>query len=246
MRKLHHPYTLATVIVFLAGTLLLPALAQGAPLDGTLFTSYYFFSSYQDLGWVVCGSTAESSGCYASGILGPFGKIGVLIEGNPSTNLTTGTVTRYIYVVDVASGSGGNGVVLYVYKKKDTITSSSDTVTVTLTKAVTLPLTGGSTVACSMAANNSFLFIGTDQDQQAVMVKKSNLSVSQVGLYIIGPGVTRITANKYGYITVTQGTFGTGTNGFTVFDPTGAPKEDGGGAEFMLNTMTGFSTAALP
>jgi hypothetical protein len=50
--------------------------------------------------------------------------------------------------------------------------------------------------------------------------------------------VTAITADLYGYVTVTQASFGTGENGFYVFGPTGGGAEDGGGAEFLLNTPT--------
>ena len=218
------------------------AASNTAP-DATLFTTYSFFSNEQTLDWLVCGSTTSTEGCYASGSLGPFGKVGAMIEGNPTTS--GNTVTRMIYVVDIAAGSG-TGVTLSVYKKTDTVTSSSDTVTVTLGKTISLPLTGGSTASCSMAANATLLFIGTDQNQQAVMVKKSNLTVTQVGTYIIGPGVTAITTDKYGYITVTQGNFTSGVSGFTVFNAAGAAQEDGGGADFMLNTVTGVSTSALP
>jgi hypothetical protein len=214
-----------------------------SPPDVTLFTTYTLDSLDQNVSWIVCGSTASSSGCYASGSLGPFGRAGALLEGNPSVNLSTNTVTRAIYVVDIASA---NGVVLYVYKKTDAVSSSFDTVTVTLSKTVTLPLAGGSTALCSMAANNGFLFIGTDQSPQAVRVQKNNLTVTQVGGFSPPINVTAITANKYGYVTVTQGHFSSGESGFSVFGPNGALQEDGGGADFMLNTATAVSTTTLP
>src|ERR1035437_7676061 len=154
-------WALAASVILLAASAL-PAAAQtpiappAAP-DATLFTTYSLFSGEQTLDWIVCGSTTGSSGCYASGSLGPFGKIGAMVEGNPSTSGST--VTRMIYVVDIASGTSGTGVTLYTYKKTDTVTPSSDPVTVTLTKSVTLsPLTGGTTAACSMAATPTLLF----------------------------------------------------------------------------------------
>ncbi len=168
-----------------------------------------------------------------------------MIEGNPS--VSGNTVTRMIYVVDTASGTSGTGVTLNAYKKTDTVSSTADTVKVTLVKSVNLPtLTGGITATCSMAATPTLLFIGTNLGQQAVYVKKSNFSVTPVGLYIIGPPVTSITVDKYGYVTVTQGDFTSGTNGFTVFNSTGTAEEDGGGAEFMLDTTAATSTANLP
>jgi hypothetical protein len=217
------------------------ALAVSGSPDATLFTTYRLFSADQTVSWSVCGSTALSEGCYASGDLGPFGKAGALIEGNPSVNLSTNTVTRRIYVVDIASGSTGNGVVLYVYEKTDVVSSTSDKVTVTLLKTVILPLSGGSTASCSMAANNGFLFIGTDQSQQAVSVGKSKLTVTQLGGYMPGNTVTAMTADKYGYVTINWGQYG-----FYVYGPNGTTQEDGGGADFMLNTVTAVLTATLP
>lgn len=243
MPTIRAPWTLAACAL-LALCTALSAQTPAAP-DATLFTTYSLFSGEQTLDWSVCGSTATSEGCYAAGSLGPFGKIGAMIEGNPS--VSGSTVTRMIYVVDIASGTSGTGVTLYAYKKTDTVSSSSDTVKVTLTKTINLPtLTGGSTATCSMAATPTLLFIGTNQTQQAVYVKKSNFSITPVSVYIIGPPVTAITVDKYGYVTVTQGDFTSGSNGFSVFNSTGATQEDGGGADFMLDTTAATSTANLP
>jgi hypothetical protein len=95
-----------------------------------------------------------------------------MIEGNPAQNLKKSTVTRYVYVLDVAYGSGGKDVPLYVYKRVDTITSSDDSVTVSLTKTVSLPLVGGGGTVVYMAANSNFLFIGTSQNGMVALVKK--------------------------------------------------------------------------
>jgi len=97
-----------------------------------------------------------------------------------------------------------------------------------------------------MGANNLFLFIGTDQSPQAVRVQKSNLSVTQLGGFSPPINVTAITADNYGYVTVTQGGFSGGESASSVFGPDGSETEDGGGAFFMLNTRTAVSTATLP
>jgi len=217
-----------------------------APIDSTLYTSYFFGTGYQSLTLVVCGSTAQSFGCYGSAGLGPFGKVGAMIEGNPSYNLKTNTVTRKIYIVDAASGTAGTGVTLYVYKKTDTITASFDTIAVTLTNTVQLSLTGGASVVCSMAANNGYLFIGTNQSPQAVRVQKSNLSVQTIGGFSPPINVTSITSDKYGYVTVTFGGFTSGEDGFYTFGPNGQGAGDGGGAWFMLTSDAGVSTSSLP
>ena len=114
------------------GSLLLLAIAvplYAKPIDSTLFTTYTAGSTQVNL--VVCGSLPQTEGCYGSASLGPFGRVGAMIEGSPVQSVKKGTVTRYIYVVDVAAGSGANEVFLYVYKKVDTITQSDDTVSVT-------------------------------------------------------------------------------------------------------------------
>src|SRR6266849_2053223 len=146
MSRIRKQWLLAASLILLVLSATVPVCAQmtSGPPDATLFTTYGINASHTSVSWVVCGSTQQSSGCYDSGSLGPFGKVGALIEGNSSTNRTTNTVTRAIYVLDIASGSNLNGVTLYVYKKTDTVTSSFDTTSVTLFKTVSLPLAGGS------------------------------------------------------------------------------------------------------
>jgi len=215
--------------------------ALPAAPDSTLYTTYSAFSGsgQTTVSWVVCGSTQQTSGCYDSGSIGPFVGIGAMMEGIPFVN--GNVVTRAIYVVDSGATSS---VKLYFYKKVDTVTADFDTTTVTLVRTVKLPLTGGTTAQCFMAANSGFLFIGTDQSPQAVEVRKSNLSVTQLGGFSPPINVSAITADQYGYVTVTQGNSSSGS-GFSVFWPTGGGEEDGGGADFMLGTMQAVSPAAL-
>lgn len=232
-------YRLVAVAVLLICAII-PLHAQDsalpAAIDATLYTNY--FGGPTSVSYFVCGSTAQTSGCYASGSLGPFVGVGAMLEGNPS--IKGNVVTRAIYVVD----SGSTTVTLFVYKKTDTVTASFDTVAVTLARTIILPLTGGSGAVVSMAANNGFLFIGTDQSPQAVEIRKSNLSVTLVGGFSPPVNVTSITADQYGYVTVTQGISGFPT-GFSVFGPDGAGREDGGGSQFMLGTQQAISATAL-
>src|ERR1700691_1129348 len=209
-----------------------------APPDANLFTSYFFESNFQNVTWIVCGSTQESSGCFGSGQLGPFGTVGAMIEGDPV--VSGNTVTRALFVADC--NSSGNGVELYGYKKVDTVTTSYDTTTVTLIKQIALPLTGGSTATCSMVANKHLLFIASDQGG-VVEVKKSNLSVTQLSGF--QPPIV-MTADQYGFVTITSGSFGNNGGSFEQFNPEGEGVQDGGGAWFMLGTQTGVSTGNLP
>jgi hypothetical protein len=243
MSTLRTASALAAAIVVLISIAPLP-LSAAAP-DANLYTSYYFGTGYQTVTWIVCGSTLETEGCYDAGMLGPFGTAGALIEGNASVNISTSTVTRYVYVVDSAAGSG-TGVALNVYKKTDVVSSTFDTTTVTLMKTVSLPITGGTTAICSMAANNGYLFIGTNQSPFLVRVQKSNLSLEQIGAFEPPINVISITSDKSGFVTATYGDPTGGDKGTVQFGPDGYLVDDGGGAWFMLNTYVALTTTTLP
>jgi len=238
----------STAIVIALFLLCAASSVQAAPIDATLYTTYRLITGDTSLSYSVCGSTQLSEGCYAAGNIGPFGKIGALLEGAASTNLKTNTVTRLIYVLDIAAGTAGNEVVLNVYKKTDTISPTFDTVVVTLSKTLPLALTGGSTALTSMAANNGFIFMGTDQTNFAVRLQKSNYAVTQFGGFSPPLNVTAITSNKYGYITVTFGDHtGSGFPNATIwFGPDGAGRGDGGGAYYMLEGSQALLPSTLP
>jgi hypothetical protein len=87
------PFLIAITVFGFLLTAVVPAFAQP---DLTLYTEYTLDAAHTNVNWVVCGSTQQTSGCYAMGTLGPFGKVGALLEGNQSANLTTNTVTRLI------------------------------------------------------------------------------------------------------------------------------------------------------
>lgn len=220
------------------------ASAQAAVPDTSLYTTYSVDSKLQNANWIVCGATSQTSGCYASGTLGPFGHIGAMLEGRPS--ISGDTVTRQIYVLDVESGSASDGVSLFVYTKKDVVSASDDTVTVTLSRTVSLPLVGGSGVHGSMASNKSYLYVGTDKSTQAASVRFGTWTITPIGGFSPPIPVASISSDAYAYITVTFGAPGGSFSGFIVFGPTGAAEEDGGGAEFMLNTSNAVTPAALP
>ncbi len=249
LRKLAKSDPLKTRILFptvVATTLICASLSYGqeggvptaptAAIDAALYTKYNTDIAHTTVNWVVCGSLPGSSGCYGSGSLAPFGQIGALLEGEPKTDRIANTVTRAIYVLDYKSGPNQNEVVLYVYTKVDTITTDSDTVTVTLSQTISLPLVGDFPAQTSMAANKLFLYIGTDLSPNAVQVDKRNFSVTQiVGFPPIN--LFAITANPYGYATLSFGSFGGPSTDFIVVGPDGSTAEDGGGSQFMLNTL---------
>ncbi|PYK51191.1 MAG: hypothetical protein DME51_03855 [Verrucomicrobia bacterium] len=220
------------------------AAPAAAPIDGTLYTRYNVDPDHTNIGWNVCGSLPGSTGCYGSGSLGPFGKVGAMLEGEPKTDRHANTVTRAIYVLDPASGPNQNEVVLYVYTKVDTITTDSDTVTVTLSQTISLPLVGdplSSGALPFMAANTQFLFLGTDQSPQAVELDKRTFSITQLGGFTPPINVFAILANQYGYATLSFGNFrGGGNKAFIVAGPDGSDEEEGDETQFMLDTVMGL------
>jgi hypothetical protein len=214
----------------------------GASLDSSLYTTFRADQNYQNLSLVTCGSLPGTEGCYGSATIGPFNRIGAVIEGGSST--IGDTVTRDVYVLDVAGGESGNAVTLYIWKMSNTIDGGFDQVGVKFDKAIPLPqLVGGSLALGFMAGNGGFLVMGTDQSLSAVILNKSKGTLSEVGGFSPPLNVVSITADANDYITVTQGN-GEFT-GFSVVGPAGTVLEDGGGAPFMLNTRTGITPAAL-
>ncbi|MGA2964856.1 MAG: hypothetical protein ABSD64_01505 [Terriglobales bacterium] len=205
---------------------------HAVPIDAGLFTTYSNDDAKTTLYWTVCGSIPPGEGCYGFGQLGPFGQIGSIVEGSKVYNNAKGTITRHLYVIDQAYGSGKDGVALYDYKRVDSIVNAYDTTTLTLVKTVSLPLTGGSSATVFMGANKAYLVIATSMSDAVVEVAKSNHAVTPISEISQIP--TSITADNYGFVTVTS------PMGFFVIGPNGAPQEFGGGSPFTVNTILGI------
>jgi hypothetical protein len=200
-------------------------------IDSGLFTTYTTDTAKTTLSWVVCGSIGKGDGCYSAGQLGPFGQIGSIVESARVYDVREGTVTRFLYVVDQAYGSGQNGVELYAYQRVDTIASEYDHTTFTLKKTISLPLVGGSQGVVFLAANKGYLVIGTSNSTVPVEVNKRTHVITP--LTIISQTPISITADNYGYVTVTS------ADAFFVVGPDGAGREDGGGSPFTINDLLG-------
>ncbi len=210
-----------TLILLCASVIPSQGKSVGAPIDTSLYTTYFFDSSHTIVGWATCGSLPGSSGCYGSGTMGPFGKVGAMMEGNPRTNLSTNTVTRAIYVLDVAAGTNQDQVVLNVFKKTDMITSDFDTVSVALSKAITLPLRGASSAKGLMAANKGFLLAGTTQNRSVVELDKQTFNITPFSGF--PKNLSSITADQYGYVSACFD-----DSEFFVIGPDGSNQEGGG------------------
>jgi len=239
-------FALALTAAFSAGAQPVAQSTTSALPDANLYTSYYFGSGYQNVTWIVCGSTAATEGCYGSGTLGPFGKAGALLQSDPVEY--EGAVIRYIYVVDTAAGTG-KSVKLDVYKKSDVTTNTGNTTTVTLVKAVPLPqLVGGAGATAYLAANSGYLFVGTNLSTDAIKLEKTNLTNTfAYGGFSPALNLAGISADSSGNVTMTYGSAAAG--GFTGNIQIGADGSllgDGGGAWVSLNPAIGLITDALP
>jgi len=219
-----------------------PLASARAAIGSGFFTGYSFYPDSQHVEFVTCGASLVSEGCYGSGNLGPFGRVGCMIEGDAST--VGNVVTRAIYIVDVNSGASGNGVTLFRYLKTDTIDATGDdTVSTHLTNTVPLSLIGNVNATCHVAGTSSFLYIGTDQTSSVVRVKKGALSAVEVIGGSTGYKIKYITANLAGYVSVGFNVLGSTNDTLAVFAPNGQSFEGGGGDAFILTPYSGVSNS---
>jgi hypothetical protein len=207
------------------------ASAHKTHLDDGLFTTYSMGGNGSSISFSVCGSLAQSEGCYGGGTLSPFEAACAVLESAPKYKLNV--VTREIYVLDKRT-SASDPALLYVYKRNDTITDTFDTIQVSPKKKISLQTTGGSAAHCSLAANDPLVYVGTDASTTAVSVDKKSFAVTVLPGFSPATTVSSITADDRGYIALHYG------NGFYLFGPNGALQEDGGGAADLVNTRNGW------
>lgn len=217
------------------------ASTQSAALDANLYINYTLGTAMGS--WMVCGHTQTTSGCGGHGSLGTFGHAGAYIEGEPVTDSATSTVTRNIYIVDQAV-KGGTKVALDVVQIQIQVNPDNWIVTATPGATIDLPLVGGPNAKTFLAANNGYLYIGTDQDTRTVRVTKSNNALHTIPGTVSATPVSSITTNQYGYVSVAYGGI-TGTDGYAVFDPSGNTIANGAGALFLLGTQDSLRVASL-
>ncbi len=235
--------TMRTLVIGLLTLLASTPGRSSTPVDENLYTTYTVGDNSQSIGYVVCGSTEEAFGCFASGSIEPFGRVGAFIQGKASPS--GDVVTREIYVIDVESGTDRNGVTLSEWKKTDTVSASSDSVELTFIRSVSLPLTGGHKANCYLVGTNSFLYVGTDQGAIAVQVRKSNLELNPIG-GVGGNSISGITVTDEDYVAISYGGPNELGASFQSFDPAGSLSAVGGGYSVFLNSRIGLPTFDIP
>ena len=97
-----------------------------------------------------------------------------------------------------------------------------------------------------MAANDSYLVIGTNHSPFAITVRKGSFVTNQIGGFSPPIKVAAITADQYGYITISFGSFNNNNNAYVILGPDGSLRSDSGGASFMLNSVQAVLPSTLP
>src|SRR5436190_23426401 len=156
------------------------ASAHKVALDAGLYTLYSGPADGSHIDFDVCGQLVGSGGCYGGGILDNFESACSVLEGRPKTN--ENVVTRAIYILDRHLTKRASAT-LYVYTRTDTITDTLDQVQVTLTTQVAVGITAGQNAKRMMAANDRFLYIGTNKDPVAVSVDKKSFGLVSIQQY---------------------------------------------------------------
>ena len=156
------------------------------------------------------------------------------------------TVTRPIYLVDISSGPNQNEVVLYVYTKVDTITRIPIRLLLLYPKQSVCLWLGAfwTTNYPSMEPiSDSF---SLEQDRTRWRFRST--SATLVSPSLAGSPADQhfgITANDYGYVTLSFGSFNSPNTDFIVVGPDGSDVEDGVGSQFMLNTDQAVKLTAM-
>jgi hypothetical protein len=201
--------------------------AAKVTLDAGLVAEYT--AGATSVQFTVCGHTAQTSGCYGGGTMSPpFEQACAVLEGKPRQK--DDKVTRDLYVLDKRTLKT-DPAMLYVYTRVDTISDTYDSIQVTLKQQIPLAATGGTRSHCFMAANDAFVYAGTDASATLGVVDKKALTASPLN----GGGLlSNLTADERGYIAMDfQGTF-------AIFDPTGNGVESGGGLNYLVGTRNAW------
>jgi len=228
---------LAVVLVSAAA---IPAHAQQKMPDSGLFTNYFSGGNpATTINWVTCGSTAQSEGCYESGMLGPFTNACSIVQSVPAP-LNFNTVLRYIYVMDAGSRAGG--ATLTIYKRIDVISPTYDTTTITQLAVVALPtLAAGPGATCATSQNPTNVYAGTYQGPNIAVINKTNFSVSS---FAGSENLSALTADYYGFVTISWGS-GFPDDSVTI-GPNGQTQQSGGGSYWLINPINGLNPDSLP
>jgi hypothetical protein len=229
-----------------------PAVGANTTIPLTVVSNYEFETASQTnpafnyLVFFDCGSTPTASGCFGSSTLGPFGNIGSVLGG--AITWRDDTLSQHIYVLDAAAGPHHTEVVLYDYLKTDVYDPSSGNAVASakLVNSATVPLTGGPKTRAWLAGSGDFLYAGTRASTVAAVIRTGTLASSSYGGFSPPVAVGSITVNDYGYVSLVFGQANNPVSGFYLLNQAGAGEEDGGGSEYVVNSLVGLNAESLP
>lgn len=137
---------------------------------------------------------------------------------------------------------------LYDYLKTDVYDPNSGNVVASakLVNSATVPLTGRSKTRAWLAGSGDFLYAGTSASTVAAVIQTGTLASSSYGGFSPPVAVGSITVNNYGYVSLVFGQAANPVSGFYLLNKDGEGEEDGGGAEYVVNSLVGLNAEALP
>ena len=194
-----------------------------------------------DISWSTCGLVYNTKGCFSAGSITGLSRPCAILAG--VTEQVSTATSQYIYILE-SGVQPGEAATLKVYSKVELVNetvsppgtpppASPETTTIKLLKSIRVPLTGGPDASCFMAANDGFVFLGTNQNDHVVRVAKENLAVSAFRQLEPDLAVSQITADGLGYIVVS---FRKGRKiASYTFDSNGKRFESASGTLFVTN-----------
>ena len=153
------------------------------------YTTYVVFGT--DIQWMTCGYDRQSSGCFGSGTLGPFGRV-CAVAGS----------SKRVVVADAAAADGMTS--LSIYEQVESTSPSA-----TLLKQIVLDIPGSTTSICHMAIGGDFLYFGTNESEHYLQV---NLRDYQLTNGICRGHTSSITASNNLVTVSVSGCFATYAN----------------------------------
>src|SRR5262249_36031770 len=131
-------------------------------IDSNLYTTY----EWGDWGvrFTVCGKLPQASGCFGGSQATGLEKACAGVDGK--SHQINNTVTRNVYIMDKRK-SASDPVLIYAYRRIDTISDTFDDIKFKFLQKVALPITGGASSHCALAANDKRVFAGTDASSSA-------------------------------------------------------------------------------
>jgi hypothetical protein len=179
------PFLIALLPLLLAA----PAPAD-TPIDSTLYTTYMLGPSSQQITYLVCGSTKESEGCFASGEIGPFGRVGAIIESKASESALAQAGNNFGGTVT----ADGSAITLKDAGALTAVLDSSGASTLTSVGAMTVSGTVGTTLKTTTTGTDAATTFGATTVGTSLAVTSSG-AVSETSANILevdGKGTTTV------------------------------------------------------